>query len=160
MTPSTIESPSAVKASIPPSITPDAIVLKATPMSGMQAGPQRSRDREEKIASLGGFRPDDDGLAALPLQRDDRQLGGMVLVELHRPDDVSLVGLGERRVDLFRIGRARRRDPVEQDLGGGVGIGDVLAARKLRLAFEGFGEIGRAGIREGRVPITADQDSI
>ena len=36
----------------------------------------------------------------------------------------------------------------------------MLAAAELGLAFEGLGEIGRAGIGKARVPIAADQDAV
>src|SRR5438552_2049975 len=41
-----------------------------------------SGDRKQERAGRRGLGPDDHRLAALPLQRDDRELRGMVLVEL------------------------------------------------------------------------------
>ena len=79
------------------------------------------------------------------MQRDDRQLGGVVLVELNWSNHIGLVGLGDGGVDLFGIGRTGGLDGVEQDLRGSIRIRDVLAARQLGLAFEGLGKVGRSG---------------
>src|SRR6266498_2686874 len=106
ITPRASDSPSAVSAKSPPSSAPETrAVTSVCPLAKCtQAPASRTLGRgEEQLAGLAVLGPHHLGLAALPLQLRDRQLRGVLLVELHRPDHVGLVGPADRLVDLGQI---------------------------------------------------------
>src|SRR3954449_4463956 len=158
ITPKTSDSPSAVIANRPPSSTPvTSAVASSWPEGRLAAIGMRLivlRQREQEVARLHRLvRTDDDGLAALPLILDQRQLGGVVRRELDRSRHVRLVRLRDRRVHLRLVGRTGLRDRLEQHLRRRGGVGDVLGRRVAGLLLELLGQVRRTRIVERRIPV-------
>ncbi len=83
----------------------------------------------------------------------------MVRAERDVADHLGLAGLGDLVADRGRVQRAGPGDGVQQDLGGGIGVGDVLGERLVRLRPELLPDL-RLALGLGRKPASVAETEV